>query len=361
MWLRSGSGILFWKQLSPTAKDVDNLIRQAEGILSELKQKAEILKEPPDARLVPTLEQSVSEVKGTILRDGVVDEEGWNGKTEQEKWRLYNDIYRTARTLRCLNLDEIKMGKCYFGLFVVILAGLVITYFVLHAHPSWTASRGVRVNSDKIVSVSELLNRVELKIKAVREADSEKVDVVQDPELAKVKEDLRKALLPLDLTFDSFNGFGQVLAEIEAGQIAKTETWAKFRKALEAELEDLTAGYFWIRLPYRWFEFAWWAEFGTLVGLLFYIAGLLGVGLFRVEEVSMFWTEILITPLVVTVVFFLFAYTGITGLQPSETSLTVNIGFAFILGFAIRRTVGFLDIIKKRFFPEPAPVGKSAS
>lgn len=359
MWLRSGSGILFWKRLSPTAKDVDNLIRQAEGILSELKQKAEILREPPDAWLAPALEQSVLEVKRAILRDGVVDEERWGGKTEQEKWILYNYIYRTARTLRCLNLDEIRMGKCYFGLFVAILAGLVIAYLVLHAHPSWTASRGVRINSDKIVNVSELLNRVELKIKAVREADSEKV--AQDPELAKVKEDLRKALLPLDLTFDSFNGFGQVLAEVEAGQIAKTETWAKFRKALEAELEGLTAGYFWLRFPYRWFEFAWWAEFGTLVGLLYYIAGLLGMGLFRVEEVSMFWTEILITPLVVIVVFFLFGYTGITGLQPSETSLTVNVGFAFILGFAIRRTVGFLDIIKKRFFPEPTPVGKSAS
>jgi len=75
----------------------------------------------------------------------------------------------------------------------------------------------------------------------------------------------------------------------------------------------------------------------------------------------MFWTEIWITPLVVTVIFFLFSYTGITAIQPSATSITTELGLAFILGFAIRRTIGFLDIIKKRLFPDPEPAGKPAT
>ena len=91
---------------------------------------------------------------------------------------------------------------------------------------------------------------------------------------------------------------------------------------------------------------------------MFYIAGLLGADIFQVEQISMFWTEIVIAPLIVLVVFFLFTYTGITNIELSEVSMTVYLGFAFILGFAIRRTVGLLDIIKKRFLPDPEPAGK---
>lgn len=73
----------------------------------------------------------------------------------------------------------------------------------------------------------------------------------------------------------------------------------------------------------------------------------------------MFVAECLIAPIAVTVVFFLFPFTDITSFVPSEASLTVNLGVAFILGFAIRRTMGLLDHIKKRFFPEPSPSGSN--
>jgi hypothetical protein len=69
----------------------------------------------------------------------------------------------------------------------------------------------------------------------------------------------------------------------------------------------------------------------------------------------MLWAEVLIAPTVVLVVFFLFHFTGIKDFVPNESSLTVNMGIAFIFGFAIRRTVGLLDLVKKRFFPDPAP------
>jgi hypothetical protein len=62
-----------------------------------------------------------------------------------------------------------------------------------------------------------------------------------------------------------------------------------------------------------------------------------------------------VPPVVVLVIFFLFKLTGITGISPSETALSGNIGFAFIFGFAIRRTLGLLDTIKKRIFPDPSP------
>src|SRR5262249_9217432 len=172
---------------------------------------------------------------------------------------------------------------------------------------------------------------------------------------------LQNKLLGLGLTFPTLRLLGEVQSEIMTGRIKDTETLNNFRKSVMPELETLSFGYFWVTTPGRWIEIAWWAEFGTMVGLLFYIAGLLGTGLFRGEESSMFWTEIWITPLVVTVIFFLFSYTGITAIQPSATSITTELGLAFILGFAIRRTIGFLDIIKKRLFPDPEPAGKPAT
>ncbi len=104
---------------------------------------------------------------------------------------------------------------------------------------------------------------------------------------------------------------------------------------------------------WRWIEIAFWAELGTLVGILFYVAGSLSEGHFLAEELTMFCTEILIVPVVVVAIFFLFNLTGITGISPQGTSITGVVGFAFIFGFAIRRTIGLLDNVKKRIFPEP--------
>ena len=69
----------------------------------------------------------------------------------------------------------------------------------------------------------------------------------------------------------------------------------------------------------------------------------------------MFWAELLMAPVVVPVIFFLFTLSGMAEFVPSQSSITMNIGVAFIFGFAIRRTIGILDTIKKRFFPDPTP------
>jgi hypothetical protein len=338
----------------PSAKDIDTLLKQAEGILRELKLKAEILKEPPDAAQIKALEDGVDKFKKEkiALKDGVVDETDWNAKTEDKKVELYEEIRRIARHSRCLNMNEIAVGRCYFVVFSVILVVLAGIYLVWHHF-----SPKVRIVDDKVIAAAGLLNKMSTHIKGLQAQPP-----AQDAKtkLKDLGSQLRTQLQGITLTFPSSRLLGEVLAEVETDQIAKTETFENFRKIFEPELESLSSGYFWTDTPRRWFEIAFWAEFGTLVGLLFYIAGLLSTGVFRIEEISMFWTEVLITPLVVTVVFFLFTYTGITVFQPSEVSMTVNVGFAFIFGFAIRRTVGFLDIIKKRFFPEPAPVGKAA-
>ena len=89
--------------------------------------------------------------------------------------------------------------------------------------------------------------------------------------------------------------------------------------------------------------------------MVFYIAGLMSEGRFEPENRAMFLAEAAIAPVVVLVIFFLFTLTGITGISPTETSLAGQLGFAFMFGFAIRRTIGLLDTIKKKIFPDPAP------
>lgn len=57
----------------------------------------------------------------------------------------------------------------------------------------------------------------------------------------------------------------------------------------------------------------------------------------------------------VLAILFLFDLTGITAISPQESSMTSIVGFAFVFGFAIRRTLGLLDTVKKRLLPEPEP------
>jgi hypothetical protein len=67
--------------------------------------------------------------------------------------------------------------------------------------------------------------------------------------------------------------------------------------------------------------------------------------------------EIIITPPVVLIVFFLFPFTDIKTFTPSELSIYMTMGISFMLGFAIRRTVGLLDNIKRRLLPDPSNEG----
>lgn len=181
--------------------------------------------------------------------------------------------------------------------------------------------------------------------------------------LANLKADLKELVNHLDqldskeplvFPFETSKLLGALSAEIIADDPTAHQTFQEFSKKLRADLESFSTPYFWTTSPWWWYEIFFWSLFGCLVGLLFYIASLLTEGIFNTEEIAMFWAEIFIAPLVVLVVFFLFAFTGITAFAPNEASITVCIGFAFVLGFAVRRTIGFLDALKKRIFPDPS-------
>jgi hypothetical protein len=217
-----------------------------------------------------------------------------------------------------------------------------------------------RVSASKITDVMSDLRQLELAVSDQRAKKPKEIKDEERENLLKPIRDrveaLKKKVDGIDLSFNTVSLLGTVDGEAQNGSLLDTsDSLGRLRSALVPDLEGLRAGFFWNDRIGRWFAIAWWAEIGVLVGILFYIAGLLGEGRFETEDIAMFWTELIISPAVVLVIFFLFALTGITGISPNETSLPGNIGFAFIFGFAIRRTLGLLDTIKKRIFPDPSP------
>lgn len=288
--------------------------------------------------------------------------------------------------------DERHIGRRYFRVFGGLLVILVIAYVAAHWRHWQAVTRPVTspamaqkaelappaagataksaepdstIPPEKIVAVVRELKRVELVAVAQRAAkpakppgSTEEQKAFKDAAAATkgAVDALRTAIDNLDLTFNTLQLFGNVDAEATNETLTdQTESLTKLRPALLADLDSLRASFFWNDRVRRWIELAWWAELGVLVGLLFYIAGTMSEGRFETENTTMYWTEIAIAPVVVAVIFFLFTLTGITGISPSETSLPGNVGFAFIFGFAIRRTLGLFDTIKKRIFPEPSP------
>ena len=282
-----------------------------------------------------------------------------------------NGSHQSAVPDKPVDKRQLRQGMGAFRLFAAVLAALGVLYCVTHVRGSpLNFQRASKIDDRQITTLLQLLDRMEGAVGnlSAREAPKSKTNQVdgatreQEVKSGTLKEivgNIRTEIFRNDLSsgipYGILGLLGEVEADIDSEKVATTKSPQRLRKELEPALESLRARYFWTGVPGRWIEIAWWAEFGTLVGLLFYIAGCLGAGFFNREEGSMFFTEILITPWVVTVVFFLIDFTGMTSLKPNESSIFTTLGFSFILGFSIRRTVGLLDLIKKKILPHPSP------
>lgn len=385
------------KPYTPSGANVDEILSKIDKILGQLKEQIAACKKSQHKDRIEYWEAEVKKLKepkaggqaaDIPMKDGKVDKETWDKKPDDGKRKTWEILTTAYEELRCLNVDSLKQGQCYFLIFSALLALIVAIYLGLHLRPLKGYIQ-TTLTSQQNVEMWNLVRLIELKLTELKEkkklaeksaektAEKPVTEKPQTPEQraaekpkAQEKEkgigdlkteiknsltDLRARFYQLPLPFETVKLLGAVSAELEADDPTVYVTYPTFIKHLSADLESLSTAYFWTAPPWRWLELAFWAWMGCLVGLLFYIAGSLGQGIFKCEETFMFWAEILIAPIVVLVVFFLFALTGITDFVPSEASLTINIGVAFIFGFAIRRTVGLLDLIKKRFFPDPAP------
>lgn len=380
------------KPYTPSSTDVEEVLSKVDKILGQLKEQIAAGKKSQHKKRIEDWEAEVKKLKepkaggqtaDIPMKDGKVDKETWDKKPEDEQRKTWETLTTAYEELRCLNVDSLKQGKCYFLIFSTLLALVVAIYLGLHLR-TFKGYIQTTLTSQESIEMWDLVRLIDLKLTDLKEKKKlaeksaekpaekpkfseqgstgqpkaqEKENEIENSktEIKKSLTDLRARLYRLPLPFETIKLLGAVSAELEADDPTVYVTYPTLIKHLGADLEGLSTAYFWTLQPWRWLELALWATMGCLVGLLFYVAGLLGQGIFRCEEGFMFWAELLIAPIVVPVVFFLFAMTGITDFVPTQASVTVNIGVAFIFGFAIRRTIGLLDIIKKRFFPDPSP------
>jgi len=348
-----------------TAQEIAGHVDKISSLLSKLKEKAECVKTGLSERLKPIQDKYDDTKKKVPFKDGNVDADAWQGKPEPERKEIGETLRCLFKELTCLNAEELCVGKFYFFIFFFLLLIASVVYVKLHKPSPPTV-----VKPALISGVAKQVRDIELDIAALKKAKNEagnkktpdlekKIDGLKKQVEGRIKE-LRAKVDGLDLSFESLRLLGVAESEGERGEITETDSLENLKKVLLPELESLREVFLWNDRRGRWYEIAWWAEIGVLVGILFYIAGCLGRGSFSRQEIAMFWTEALIAPVVVLIIFFLFVLTGITGISPATTSIQGNVGFAFIFGFAIRRTLGLLDIIKKRIFPDPSPTSDAA-
>lgn len=378
---------------TPDSKAVTQLLGKIDAMLSQLgsisKYAARIgqIRSALDGLKTNQAGQPIARLP---MKDGTVNAAEWEGKPEIDRQQVWAILAETHDELRCLNGAVLTWGKWCFGTISALLFLTALFYLYIHRADTQT-SLFTPLKPKQTIDILKETHLIELQLAAIKSTPNknpvtppsqstpakqpqDSTKTVPSPEPARASQpqpdnkptpgqfDLKRdfttltdKLSSIPLSYETIRLLGIASAELEADDITIHPTYQQFLIHLRADLETLSTTYFWTIHPWRWVELALWATIGCLVGLLFYIASQLKQGIFQPEEIPMFGAELLMAPIVVPVVFFLFAMTNITTFTPSESSITVNIGVAFILGFAIRRTIGLIDVIKKRLLPDPAP------
>jgi hypothetical protein len=361
-------------KISPTAEEVGDLLNNCERLISRL----ETVKQE-DKKLLEVfnlLKNNFTELKKVIkLKDNSLDKEDWDKKQEDDKIKIYVELNSIFKTLTASNRCEILVGKLLFVIFAATFIALIICYLYLHNKIN-ANNRTPKINVNTIVEIEKAFKIMEDQIGLFSEGSKENTKNSrknsEEPggKAAAQKSfedgfiDLKNILInePLSsrLSFKLKKTLGVLEGEKSVKKVNKEklkETLDELKKIIEAEIESLSTQFFWVATPGKWYEITFWSLFGVLVGILYFIAGSLGKGIFNMSDITMMIAEIIITPPVVLIVFFLFPFTDIKTFTPSELSIYMTMGISFILGFAIRRTVGLLDNIKRRLLPDPPNEG----
>lgn len=343
--------------VTPSAESAQRLVTKLDELQNYLDKQRKL---PADrsARL-KLIEEQLTQIKNEVaFKNGRLDANEWADKAKDDRQRIMVTLDGLLAELTDLNLDELHVGRQCFGAALAIFAFLLLAYFLLH-----TTLRPAAISADTFTKANAQLQSINLEIRGLIKAKAKSQNGALPPEafdnLNKAVTTFRDTAVKLGLSNTALQLLGKTEAEVTSREITETDTFANLSTTAAGELASLRS-FLWSDPWWRWAEIAFWAELGTLVGILFYISGSLSQGHFAREEITMFLTEILSAPIVIVAIFFLFNLTGITGISPNQSSITEIVGLAFIFGFAIRRTLGLLDNVKKRLFPEPAPAGASA-
>lgn len=352
----------------PSDSEVNALLKKCEMLIERLEKQGDI----KPLTTFNSLKGDLDNIKYTDIKikDNAIDTEDWNKKQEKDKIDIYTKLDSIFGSLKALNRTEIIAGIGVFSVFALIFISLVIGYLYLHKKII-TEKETPKISSKTIVEIEKAFKIMEDQRELFNKGSETKTTpAVEGGEPKKKKEDAKvvqksfgdgfnelKGILtqePLSsrLSFKLKKTLGVLEGEKEVKKV-KPEILAELQKIVEAEIESLSTQFFWVDTTGKWYEIAFWSLFGVLVGILYFIADSLKKVSFNMSDITMMIAELIITPLVVLTVFFLFPFTDIKTFAPSELSIYMTMGISFILGFAIRRTVGLLDNIKRKLLPNP--------
>jgi hypothetical protein len=353
-------------EISPTSEEAGDLLNNCERLIRRIEPHKQ--EDKKFSEVLNLLKDNFTELKALIkFKDNSLDKEDWDKKQEDEKIKIYMDLNSIFKTLTALNRCEILIGKLLFTVFAAIFITIIILYLFLHGK-SIKKTDPTGIDSNAVVEIEKNFKIMEDQIEpfsAESEGTAKDSKMITGQKLFedsfnKLKNTLTKEPLSSKLSFKLKKTLGALEGEISVNKIKKEklkETLIELKKIVEVEIESLTTQFFWVNTPGKWYEITFWSLFGVLVGILYFIAGSLRKGILNISDITMMVAEIIITPPVVLIVFFLFPFTDIKTFTPSELSIYMTMGISFILGFAIRRTVGLLDNIKRRLLPDPPNEG----
>ena len=345
-------GSLLGMNRAPTDEDMKKMIDECDALVGELGSRVKFA-EQLSADL-EKVKKDYGEIKtAKIQMNGdAIDQQVWNSKSDEQKTTAYEEIHSVVDRLGNLNKSDLRQGKMLFTVISSILVLSVVLYFFMHweGRRDSTAGGATRsVPTREVIEIQKHLVQLQAFAKLDQKQDSVKSLVRTSFNALKTIVLSRSNILSPDVA----ELVGKLEGQIEL-QTLPQETLDSMGRMLSAQIKSLNARFFWNADSRKWLEIMFWSVWGTIVGILFYLAGKLSGEIFDRHEIPEIAAEIIITPLVVVTIFFLFDFAGITAVVPQESSIYITLGFAFILGFAIRRTVGLLDTIKKRILPEPS-------
>ncbi len=385
-------GVFHWLgDADPSLEEMQALLKETDEVAEKLGRKLDTASLQYKALLAL---KAISEPANSATKQ--IDKSAWDKKDKDERGRLFVDISALKRSMTWLDFPDIRGGIITFAVLAVSLFLSVGLYLGLHAYlppipaaaqenrqtaahhgatatpakqqPAASAAAAAgqggkqapatatkpaapphatvdSANTDRVIKIEQLMAILRLELEA-QPLPWETIKTNVTALSGQVTKD--KVTFPTKKALGTLSG-----AAAQGNADAAKQALRDLDAAVTDDLADPPAHYLWTTGAMKWIEIGFWALFGVLVGLMYYVSRRLQQGLFDLEEVSTMAAEALAAPVVACVVFFLFSKTGITEVSLSGESMFVLLGFAFILGYAIRRTIGLLDNLKRRILPEP--------
>ncbi len=354
----------WFQETDPSGDEVAELLCNVKKLIDDLDKK--FVPQSYKSQAANSLKDIYDEViKKLPYKAGVFDKEEWAKKSSEERTNTMIDLVSLKQAMSGLDYPNIRAGILTFVLLAIMLFVSVGSYLILHKVYSPVPQNATNEqkmsnpNPDnrtlpQVTDIVDLHRRLEvlnLQLNATAASSNKGIDWTK---VDSSGTSLIEALHTTPLSFRSEKQLGILKGAIEQ----KSDKNAKQALAIleQSVAEDLTnppANYLWTKGSGKWFELSFWAFFGVIVGLMYYVTTRLKAGLFNRQDGPTMLAEILMAPLVVCVIFFMFGMTDITSISLTNDSFFVILGFSFILGYAIRRTVGILDNLKKRLLPDP--------